>query len=125
MKAEGIQLQKPPSGGMFMASFNSRTRTATAPARNADGYRRPDNVAIDETFFVKVQGGGPQMPLMIYDKTRQCMFDYPPGLPGFTEMREKVAAEPAFQGRKTYMKASFDSNGGCTIYPMTATLKKW
>jgi len=65
------------------------------------------------------------MPLMIYDKTRQCSFTYPPELQGFDQLRERVNAEPAFQGRKTYMKASFDSNGDCTIYPRTATLKQW
>lgn len=61
------------------------------------------------------------MDLLIYDKTRRCMFEYAPGMPGFEEMRQKVAVEPAFQGRKTYMKASFDSSGVCTVYPTTAT----
>jgi hypothetical protein len=125
-KAEvGVKLEKPPSDGMFVTYINARTGGTTAPARDADGFRKPHNVAVDEKFYVKVQGGGPQMPLMIYDETRQCMFSYPPELPGFAQMREKVLAEPAFQGRKTYMKASFDGNGVCTVYPTTATLKKW
>jgi hypothetical protein len=99
--------------------------TASAPAKEGEGYRKPDNIAVGEFFFVKVQGGGPVLPLMIYDKTRQCSFHYPPKMPGFDELRKVVNAEPAFQGRKTYMKASFDSNGDCTLYPRTATIKKW
>ena len=121
----GVKLQKPPATGMFVSTFNARTGQASAPSRDTEGYRRPNHVAVGETFYVKVQGGGPAMPLMIYDETRQCSFSYPPELLGFNQMREKVNAEPAFQGRKTYMKASFDSNGDCTVYPGTATLKKW
>jgi hypothetical protein len=62
---------------------------------------------------------------MVYDETRECMFNFQPGLAGFEDVRAKINAEPAFQGRKTYMKASFGSAGTCTVYPNTATLKKW
>lgn len=108
-----------------MATINARSREATLPARNGDGFRKPDNVNVDEKFYIKVQGGGPIMRLMIYDETRQCIFNYPPGSPGFAEMRDKVNAEPAFGGRKTYMQASFDVTDTCTVYPSTAALKKW
>lgn len=121
----GIKLEKPPDSGMFSATLNSRTRQSTPSQREADGFAKPKRVAVDEKFYVKVQGGGPTMPLLIYDETRQCNFSYFPGLRGFQQIREKVNAEPAFQGRKTYMKASFDKNGDCTLYPSTATLKKW
>jgi hypothetical protein len=121
----GIRLEEPPSTGMFVSTINIRTGKASAPAKDSDGFRKPANAAVDEKFYVKCQGGGPTMPIMIYDETRQCNFTYPPGLAGFEEIRAKINAEPAFQGRKTYMKAAFDSDGECTIYPSTTTLKRW
>lgn len=65
------------------------------------------------------------MPILIYDETRECMSEYQPDLVGFNEVRAAIVREPAFQGRKTYMKASFDKDGECTLYSATATLKKW
>jgi hypothetical protein len=62
---------------------------------------------------------------MVYDETRECSFCLHPGKPGFKEMRAKVNAEPTFQGRKTYMKASFNAKGECTVYPSTAKLQRW
>ena len=121
----GVKLERPPSDGMFVTTLNFGTRQASAPVKDSDGFTKPAHVAVDEKFYVKCQGGGPNMPIMIYDETRQCTFNYPPGLAGFEEIRAKINAEPAFQGRKTYMKASFDSAGVCTIYPSTATLKRW
>jgi hypothetical protein len=125
LAGKGIKLQKPPSTGMFTSILNTRTRQASSSTKDGDGFRKPGNVRANETFYVKVQGGGPTLPLMIYDQTRQCSFSYPPECRGFGELRAKVNAEPAFQGRKTYMKASFDSKGNCTMYPTTATLKDW
>ena len=40
-------------------------------------------------------------------------------------MLRKVHEEKAFGGRKTYLAASFDEAGNCTIYLGSATLKKW
>ena len=124
-KKEGVKLEKPSGTGMFMGLFNSQTRQPSQIIKDGDGYRRPDGVGVNEKFFVKVQGGGPSMPLMIYDESRQCSFSYSPRMRGFDQIREKVNAEPAFQGRKTYMEASFDQNGDCTMYPSSARLKKW
>lgn len=121
----GVKLERPPSSGMFTTSFNARTGQAAAPKKDTDGYRKPDHVPVDEMFYIKCQGGSPSMPIMIYDKTRQCEFYYSPGMAGYDEIRSKINAEPAFQGRKTYMKASFDREGLCTVYPNTTTLKKW
>jgi hypothetical protein len=121
----GVQLETPPSTGQFTTIINSRTGQTSAPLRDGAGFRKPINVAVDEQFYIKCQGGGPTMPIMIYDETRHSTFDYSPGLAGFEEIRAKIVAEPAFQGRKTYMKASFDSAGVCTVYPTTTTLKKW
>ena len=120
-----VKLERPPETGMFSATISFKTRQASAPSRGGDGFRKPNRVGVGEKFFVKIQGGGPTMPLMIYDETRECSFHYPPGLQGFDQLRAKVNAEPAFQGRKTYMKMSFDAEGNCTAYPQTTTLKKW
>jgi len=125
-KAEaGVKLERPPSTGMFSATINARTGEKHMLGKDTDGFKKPANVAVGEQFYVKCQGGGPNMPIMIYDETRQCNLSYPPGLAGFEEIRAKIVAEPAFQGRKTYMKASFDSAGVCTVYPTTAALKRW
>jgi hypothetical protein len=108
-----------------VTTTNWQSGQTSAPSLHSQGYRKPNHVAIDELFYVKCQGGGPVMPIYIYDETRECNFDYQAELAGFEDMRAKITAEPAFQGRKTYMKASFDSAGTCTVYPNTATLKKW
>lgn len=63
--------------------------------------------------------------MLIYDKSRECQFDYSRGQPGYAEMLEKVKEEKAFGGKKTYLEASFDESGNCTVYLGTATLKKW
>ena len=90
-----------------------------------DGYRKPSNVKVGEKFYIKVQGGGPMMPLMIYDKTRECSFDVPPGSPGFEELRKAVNAEPTWSGRKTFVMASFDAKGQCSVYPTMTSMKMW
>ena len=126
-----IKLERPPilpngttinPRAQHASKKSTKSLTSLQPS---EGFQKPHNVAIDETFYVKVQGGSPIMPLMIYDETRQCFFQYPPGLKGYDELRQKVNAEPAFDGRKTYMKASFNKDGECTVYPSTATLRKW
>ena len=122
---EGVKLEKPSGTGMFTATLNAKTMQPSQTTKDGDGYRRPGGVGVNEKFFVKVQGGGPSMPLLIYDESRQCSFSYSPGMRGFDQLRQKVNAEPAFQGRKTYMQASFDQKGDCTMYPSSARLKKW
>ena len=89
------------------------------------GFRKPSNVAIGQMFYLKVQGNGPQSPLMIYDETRACNFYYEPRQSGFQEIYNSVSAEPTWQGRKTYIKASFDADGKCTVYPGLTSIKKW
>jgi len=77
---------------------------------------------------MKVQGGSEMMPIMVYDKTRTCDFTISPGQPGFKEVLTEMKEEMAWGGRKTFMKASFDDSGACTIYPATAGVKekyKW
>lgn len=86
---------------------------------------KPSNVDVDERFIVKVQGGGPIMPLLIYDKTRECSFSVNMDDPAFEKVRQKVANDPTFDGRKTYMMASFDEKGDCKIYLNYTTVKKW
>ena len=88
-------------------------------------YQKPDNVAVDERFYVKIQCNGLYSPLLIYDKTRQCQMHYPPHLDGFREMAEKAMAEKAANGRKTYMKAAFSADGNIRVYPNQTTLLTW
>jgi hypothetical protein len=88
-------------------------------------YRKPSHVAVDEKFFVKVQGGPDAMPLLLYDQSRECEFHYSTGLRGFCEMLDKIRADPSANGRKTFMMASFDSSGHCKVYPGQTGTKKW
>ena len=124
-KEKGVLIPKPPTDGMFHSTVNFRSGIQGPPMRDGDGYRKPSNVRVGEQFYIKVQGGGPQMPLMIYDKSRECSFSVNPGTPGFEELRKAVNAEPTWQGRKTYVTASFDNQGRCTVYPGITSIKKW
>eukprot|EP00539_Tryblionella_compressa_P009458 CAMPEP_0178783456 /NCGR_PEP_ID=MMETSP0745-20121128/3697_1 /TAXON_ID=913974 /ORGANISM="Nitzschia punctata, Strain CCMP561" /LENGTH=198 /DNA_ID=CAMNT_0020440973 /DNA_START=9 /DNA_END=605 /DNA_ORIENTATION=- len=117
---KGVVVPKPTEGG-FETIFNLRS----SPGAAGSGYRKPSNVQVGEKFYIKVQGGGPQMPLMIYDKSRECSFSVSPNSPGFEELRKAVNAEPTWQGRKTFVMASFDSKGVCTVYPSITSMKKW
>ncbi|KAL7478709.1 hypothetical protein ACHAW6_004458 [Cyclotella cf. meneghiniana] len=86
-------------------------------------YQNPKGVEVGEKFVVKVQGNTMMSPLLIYDKTRTCEFSLYPDEPGFSQILGEVQKEKAWQGRKTFMKASFDDKGCCTIYPDTAGVK--
>ena len=45
------------------------------------------------------------------------------GQPGFKEIQAEMKKEMTWDGRKTFMKASFDESGKCIIYPATAGVK--
>jgi hypothetical protein len=63
--------------------------------------------------------------LLIYDKSRQLHFSYPCHLRGFRELYDAARGERATNGTKAYLKASFDANGNCTVYPGTTSIKTW
>eukprot|EP00980_Cylindrotheca_fusiformis_P018393 scaffold6052_cov118-Cylindrotheca_fusiformis.AAC.6 len=115
---EGIRLQKP-NTDLHEATYSF----ATGRTNSRGAYRKPRGVQFDEKFVVKVQGASDFVPLLIYDETRTCEFSVTPEARGFQEILKAVRAEPAWQGKKTFMKASFDSKGRCTIYPATAGVK--
>jgi hypothetical protein len=123
-KELGVAIPKP-TGTRFASTINVHSRRPSAPTAEGVGYRKPYNVSIGEQFYIKVQGGSPQMPLLIYDKSRECQFDVQPGTPGFEELRKAVNAEPTWQGRKTFVTASFDAQGKCTVYPGITSIKTW
>ncbi len=89
------------------------------------GYCKPDDVAVGETFYLKIQAAGMTAPMMVYDKSRQCSFTIYPEEKGFDRIFKKVQEEKATSGRKSYFKAFFDGNGNCNIFPNSATLKQW
>ena len=91
--------------------------------QSQDSFRKPRGVKFDEKFLVKVQAINDSTPMMIYDETRQCQFSYMSTGPGFHEVLDAVQKEPTWGGRKTFMKASFDKAGVCTMYPGTAGVK--
>lgn len=119
-RKKSVLLDKPVHDEQCVKIFSSRTGKASSGA-----YRKPDNVDVDERFYVKVQAGGPQLPLMVYDKSRQCEFSVMPGQPGFQELRDTVKAETATNGTKTFMEASFDSEGNCRIHYGSTSIKPW
>ena len=122
--SQGVKLEPPPNTGMHSATF-SFTHGATG---SGGSYRLPDGTKSGELFLVKVQANNAQFPIMIYDETRTCQFTLHPGQPGFQEVLTETQKEMTWDGRKTFMKASFDESGQCTIFPNTAQVKakyKW
>ncbi|CAB9510601.1 expressed unknown protein [Seminavis robusta] len=83
--------------------------------REGSGYRKPVNVRVNEKFDIKVQAISHRVPLAIYDKSRHCNFEVAPGSPGFDELLQAAQAEPTWQGRKTFVTASFDAEGNCSV----------
>jgi len=88
-------------------------------------FSRPDHVWVNEKFWIKVHAIDLQTPLLIYDESRSFSIRIFPGEPGFRALHEKVKAELTSMGRKCHIKAEFDANGNCTVYPHTASLKQW
>lgn len=115
---EGVKLRKP-SGqyahcGVSFSTGRSYTKVGS--------YRNPKGVSLGEKFVIKVQGGGTTR-ILVYDETRTCEFTISPGEPGFEEVLHEISQESAWNGHKTFMKASFDESGDCTVYPSTAGVK--
>jgi hypothetical protein len=113
-----------PTDGMFHSAMplNGKTRGKT---HSTGGYRKPKSVKVNEQFDIKVQGGGPTMPLMIYDKSREFLISLKPEDRGFKELLKAINNEPTWQGRKTFVTASFDAAGNCTVYPGKTSIKTW
>jgi len=88
-----------------------------------DSVRIPQGVKAGEKFVIKVQANDEDMPLMIYDESRSCQFCYLASGPGHSEMWKEAKKEPAWGGRKTYMKASWTDGDECIVYPNTASIK--
>ena len=87
-------------------------------------YQKPHNVNYDKKFVVKIQAMvNDSSPIWVYDESRTCDFHIHHGQPGFSEVLAEARKERAWEGRKTYMKASFDRGGTCTIYPGKAGTK--
>jgi len=117
--------RKPSEGGEGPITVKSFCSSFTGSITDNGEYRNPDYVAPGEPFYIKIQYNIPGRPLLIYDKSRQCQFCYCDGQRGYAELCAKVKEEKAFGGKKTYLQASFDESGNCTVYLGTATLKKW
>ncbi len=118
-EADGVKLNRPTGQFAFGASISM----VSGRAYDKGSYRVPDGAKPGDRFVVKVQGGGEMTPIMVYDETRTCDFVIAPGQPGFKEVLAEIKKEMAWDGRKTFMKASFDDSGNCTIYPSTAGVK--
>lgn len=89
-----------------------------------DSVRILQGVNPGEKFVIKVQANEKDMPLMFYDETRTCQFCYLASGPGHEEMLKEARNEPAWGGRKTYMKASWTDFGKeFIVYPATASVK--
>jgi hypothetical protein len=88
-------------------------------------YQKPHAVRDGEMFWVKVQASYCFSRLLVYDKTRECIFHIQPTNNGFKELLEKVKGQTAVSGKKCHFQAKFNSSGECVVYPNTATLKSW
>ena len=91
--------------------------------REDAGYKKPRGTKFNEKFVIKCQGNADTSPILIYDQTRTCQFDLKPEQKGFKEILQTIRNEFAWRGRKTFMKASFDKSGVCTVYPVKAGVK--
>jgi hypothetical protein len=124
-----VVLEPPPprTDGMVFATLSAASMAGRAPMSPAASgtFRKPKHVNIGEQFYIKIQGGGPQMPLMIYDQTREFQTMLEPTDPGFEVLRAKVVADPNANGRKTYLKCSFDKFNKCTVYLGSTSAKLW
>jgi hypothetical protein len=88
-------------------------------------FRKPSHVAVGEKFYIKIQGSSDMAPLLMYDESREFELMYTAQKRGFHQLLSKVKAETCTDGRKTYMKASFDEAGDCTVYTGMTTVKPW
>mmetsp|Transcript_37115 Transcript_37115/g.90220 ORF Transcript_37115/g.90220 Transcript_37115/m.90220 type:complete len:554 (+) Transcript_37115:78-1739(+) len=86
-------------------------------------YQKPDGVKVREKFVVSAQAFSNTVPVFIRDQSGTCQFQYKITGPGYSEIWKELEQETAFCGRKTFMKASFDEAGECTMYPSTACVK--
>ncbi len=109
--------------------YGISTSFITGNEHSHGAYKKPQNVEYDKKFVVKVQATASNLsPILIYDETRECEFHLNHGQPGFSEILTVTRKEKVWEGRKTYMKASFDRSGRCTVYPAYAGVKsryKW
>jgi len=115
----GVQIHRPSSLGQSFSAIS----LSSGQTHTKGSYRKPIRIQTDEKFVVKVQGGTEYMPIMVYDESRMCQFDIEPGTSGFNEVLREIRKEKTWQGRKTFMKASFDSGGTFIAYPLTAGVK--
>lgn len=106
--------------GLCSLTHSLRTGGSGGNFREAAGYKKPRGTKHNEKFVIKCQGNSDSCPILIYDQTRTCQFYIRPEQKGFKEILQTIRNEPAWQGRKTFMKASFDKSGICTVYPEKA-----
>jgi len=120
----GVKLGSPSEfdDGLYSATTSLSTG-GTFRQRAGSGYKKPRGTKHNEKFVIKCQGLSDACPILIYDQTRTCQFDLRPEQKGFNEILQEIRNEPAWQGRKTFMKASFDKSGVCTVYPEKAGVK--
>ena len=109
--------------GDGMSMFTQSFRGGGSNVRSDSGYKKPRGKKHDEKFVIKCQGNEASCPILIYDQSRTSQFYLRPEQKGFKEVLKTIRNEPAWQGRKTFMKASFDKNGVCTVYPEKAGVK--
>lgn len=88
-------------------------------------YAKPKQIAVNERFWIKVQGNSAEENLLLYDQKRQFNMSLGPSEAGFDVLLQKVQAEQSYSGRKCHMQVSFDAVGNCVAYPSTATIKEW
>jgi hypothetical protein len=124
-RQETVVLTRPPPGEMTHTPFNYSTGVVQPSRTVYESFRKPSNVAFGEQFYVKIQGEGPEVYLMIYDKTREFHAFVDPNTPGFNELHAKVRSDPTVDGRKTYLKCSFDDSQRCTIFLGSRSVKTW
>lgn len=124
-------MERPPTTGDGSGGLHSAILGMQQGSRGqtfSGGYRRPEGVSVGEKFFIKLQACGTPTAgqILIYDKTRTFMTTLDPTMKGcYKRLFDVVKAERSTDGRKTYMKASFNEKGVCVAYPNLTSIKAW
>lgn len=116
----GVKIDRPTGD----YAHTSTISMVSGRAHTRGTYCKPTGIKVNERFVVKIQAMGEMAPIMVYDKSRSCEFCINPGRNGFHEIVNETQKEMTWGGKKTFMKASFDEAGNCTIYPKTAGVRK-
>lgn len=89
-------------------------------------FRRPSHVGVNESFTVKVEClKGEKNSILICDRTRECEFCIRSEHKAYKKLLAKVLSDKVTAGTRTYVSASFDRKGYCSLFMNQTKRKTW